>query len=277
MILSDALQKGIALCCASETAKLDAQLLLCHVLNVDRTYLYTWPETVLSVSQLSQYEALLQQRAAGKPIAHLLGYRDFWSFRLKVNDSTLIPRPETELLVEQCLALPLPSHAAVLELGTGTGAIALALATERAQWQLDAVDIQPQAIQLATENRHALGLTQVNIFASNWFSAVSTRRYDLIVSNPPYIDPADPHLTEGDVRFEPHTALVAANQGLADIQHITRHAKEHLKPAGWLVFEHGFTQAEQVQACLLENGFEAITTRQDYAKLDRITYAQYKS
>jgi|SRR5690554_730662 len=276
MILSDALQKGIALCCASETAKLDAQLLLCHVLNVDRTYLYTWPETVLSEHQVSHYEALLQQRAAGKPIAHLLGYRDFWSFRLKVNDSTLIPRPETELVVEQCLEFSLPTEAVVLELGTGTGAIALALATEQPQWQFDAVDLQPQAIQLATENRDALGLAQVNIFQSDWFSAVRERRYDLIVSNPPYIDPADPHLTQGDVRFEPRSALVAENQGLADIQRITNEAKEHLKPSGWLVFEHGFTQAEQVRACFLENGFEAITTRQDYAKLDRITYAQYE-
>lgn len=275
MNINDALQKGIALCCGSETAKLDAQLLLCHVLNVNRTFLYTWPEQTISASQLTDYQALLQQRAQGKPIAHLLGYRDFWSFRLQVNDSTLIPRPETELLVEACLALPLPNNAEVLELGTGTGAVALALSTEQPNWQLDAVDLQPQAVQLAMHNRNTLGLNQVNIFQSDWFSAVGERTYHLIVSNPPYIDPDDPHLTQGDLRFEPRSALVAKQQGLAAIQLIIQQAKQYLKARGWLVFEHGFTQAEQVRKIFLANGYSNITTQQDYAKLDRITYAQY--
>ncbi len=275
MNINDALQKGIRICCGSETAKLDAQLLLCHVLNVDRTFLYTWPEQILNESQQTRYQELLQQRAEGKPIAHLLGYRDFWTFRLQVNNSTLIPRPETELLVETCLALSLPSPVVVLELGTGTGAIALALSTEQPNWQLDAVDLQPQAVQLAVHNRDTLGLNQVNIFQSDWFSAVGECRYNLIVSNPPYIDATDPHLAQGDVRFEPRSALVADQQGLAAIKLIIQQAKQYLKPSGWLVFEHGFTQAEQVRNIFLANGYSSITTRQDYAKLDRVTYAQY--
>lgn len=275
MNINDALQKGIALCWGSETAKLDAQLLLCHVLNVDRTFLYTWPEQTLSANQLTDYQELLQQRAEGKPIAHLLGYRDFWTFRLQVNNSTLIPRPETELLVETCLALSLPRNAVVLELGTGTGAIVLALATEKPQWQLDAVDLQPQAVQLAKQNRDTLGLNQVNIFKSDWFNAVGERQYHLIVSNPPYIDASDPHLAQGDLRFEPRSALVANQQGLAAIQLIIQQSKQYLKPSGWLVFEHGFTQAKQVRNIFLASGYSNITTRQDYAKLDRVTYAQY--
>ncbi|HLV49067.1 MAG TPA: peptide chain release factor N(5)-glutamine methyltransferase [Aliidiomarina sp.] len=274
MTIADALQEGIALCCASETAKLDAQLLLCEVLNVERTYLYTWPEKTLNEAQLSQYRSLLQQRAQGKPIAHLLGYRDFWTFRLAVDNSTLIPRPETEIIVELCLSLPMPEQVKVLELGTGTGAIALALASEQPQWCIDAVDLQQQAVQLAKRNRDALKLSQVNIFQSNWFSAVSSNQYQLIVSNPPYIDEQDPHLNQGDLRFEPRSALIADDQGLADIKFIMQHAKEFLQPGGWLVFEHGFTQAEDIRKYFLENGYDEIATRQDYAGLDRVTYAQ---
>ncbi len=222
MTIDQALQEGIALCYASETAKLDAQLLLGHVLNVNRTYLYTWPEKKLGPEQRSRYEHLLQQRAQGIPIAHLLGYRDFWTFRLMVDNSTLIPRPETELLVETCLKLPLPNNASVLELGTGTGAIALALGSEQPRWSIDAVDVQPRAVQLAERNKEALNITKVTVFQSDWFKQVASKQYDLIVSNPPYIDAQDSHLTKGDVRFEPRSALVAEEQGLAAIKYIIR-------------------------------------------------------
>lgn len=275
MTLIEAIQEGMVYCAASETAKLDAQLLLCHVLQVERAYLYTWPDQVLTENQETTYQELLQQRASGQPIAYLLGYRDFWTFRLAVNNSTLIPRPETEGVVETCLALGLGNQAKVLELGTGTGAIALALGSEQTDWWIDAVELSPQAVQLAQKNCATLGIKNVRVVQSSWFQAITDKDYDLIVANPPYIDTADPHLKQGDVRFEPRTALVAEDAGLADIKHITAQGKRFLKPRGWLVFEHGFTQAEDIRDFFQEQGYQNIQTQRDYAGLERITYAQW--
>ncbi|WP_439134362.1 peptide chain release factor N(5)-glutamine methyltransferase [Pseudomaricurvus sp.] len=259
----------------SESARLDVELLLASVLERDRAYLYTWPEKVLTEAQVSAFEALLTARKDGRPVAHLLGEREFWGLPLAVDDSTLIPRPDTETLVEAVLALDLPDKAQVLDLGTGTGAIALALASEQPQWSVTAVDFSAAAVALAERNRQNLALTNVGIMVSNWFSQLQCRQFHLIVSNPPYIDENDPHLARGDVRFEPLSALVAENKGLADLQHIVETAREHLLPGGRLLLEHGYTQGEAVRGLLLEAGYQDIETLTDFGSNDRVTCGRY--
>lgn len=258
----------------SDTPRLDLELLLAHVLVKDRTWLYTWPEKELTREQVAAFEALLDERKRGRPVAHLLGQREFWGLPLAVDDSTLIPRPDTETLVEAALALDLPEDARVLDLGTGTGAIALALANEQPRWQVTAVDFSPAAVALAERNRQTLGLANVQIRQSDWFAAVSARDFHLIVSNPPYIDAEDPNLAEGDVRFEPLSALVAGQQGLADIDHLIHAAREHLLPGGWLLLEHGYTQGEAVRALLQQAGYQAVSTHRDFGDNERISGGQ---
>ena len=262
----------------SDTARLDAELLLCHVLERERTYLFTWPEKQLDEKALKNFESFLARRLAGEPVAHILGYREFWTLNLRVNNSTLIPRPDTEMLVETALQLPLPKTARVLDLGAGTGAIALALASEQPAWQVTALDYSADAVALAESNRQLCGLANVKVAQSDWFSGLSsTERFDLIVSNPPYIDPQDPHLSMGDVRFEPLSALIAEDNGLADIRLIIDQARSFLcgspshPEGGWLVLEHGYDQAEAVQALLQDSGYQQRRTVQDYGGQDRVT------
>lgn len=254
----------------SDSALLDAQVLLAFALSKETIYLITWPERDLTAQQKAQFEGLIEQRVNGVPVAHLTGEREFWSLPLKVNNSTLIPRPDTEVLVEVALAKSAPD-AHILDLGTGTGAIILALASELPKATCVGVDFSHEAVTLATENRDNLKLHNVQMLQSNWFDKV-TGQYDVIVSNPPYIDGNDLHLKQGDVRFEPLTALVANEQGLSDIRHICEQAKNYLKPGGCLLFEHGFEQANAVQTILQENAFIAVTTEKDYAKNDRVTF-----
>lgn len=258
---------------ASDSARLDAELLLAHVLDKDRTWLYTWSDRLLSSSQQDSASELLDQRMQGIPVAHLLGQREFWSLPLAVNASTLIPRGDTETLVEWVLDLALPANARVLDLGTGTGAIALALASEKPGWHIEAVDAQTDAVALATSNAERLDLP-VKVYRSDWFSAVEGR-FDVIVSNPPYIDADDAHLQQGDVRFEPHSALVAANNGLADLNHIQRTAPAYLNDHGWLLLEHGWQQAPAVSRALTQQGFQQVTTRRDLGGQARITGGQW--
>lgn len=259
----------------SDSASLDAQVLLAFVLDKETIYLMTWPERDLSTQQKSQFEELIEKRANGQPVAHLTGQREFWSLPLKVNNSTLIPRPDTEVLVEIALAKS-TTNAHILDLGTGTGAIILALASELPNAVCTGVDFSEQAVKLATENRDNLKLNKVSIQQSNWFEKVQGQ-FDIIVSNPPYIDANDVHLKRGDVRFEPLSALVANEQGLSDIRHICEGAKSYLKENGCLLFEHGFEQGASVQAILRENGFTNIKTEQDYAKNDRVTLGHLRS
>lgn len=281
-VISRALLYGKSQCAqgGSESALLDAQLLLRAVLECDRQYLYMHPEQPLSDSQWQAYRKLIEQRKAGQPIAHLLGSRDFWNLTLEVNDSTLIPRPDTEIIVEQALKLQLPSTARVLELGTGTGAISLALASERPHWRFCALDISAEAVALAQRNRDRYELTaRVEIIHSNWFDALdkpgSERpNFDLIISNPPYIDPADAHLEQGDVRFEPRSALVANENGYADLRFIIEHSHRYLSLGGWVMLEHGFAQGAKVAEIFSETGYEKVNTAADYANLDRVTFAQ---
>lgn len=258
----------------SPTAKLDAEVLLSHVLGVDRVYLLTWPERLLSNSEWQTMQALVAQRANGIPVAYLIGQREFWSLPLQVNNSTLIPRPDTEVLVETALQLSLPPAARVLDLGTGTGAIALALKSSQPQWQVTAVDRERAAVTLAQHNANSLKLA-VAVVQSDWFAALPEQQFDLIVSNPPYIDGDDPHLQQGDVRFEPTTALVAAQQGLADLFHIIDTAPLFLAPAGWLVLEHGWQQGAAVRSQLTRQGYQQVTTVCDYANLERVTIGQW--
>lgn len=255
----------------SDSPRLDLELLLAHVLERDRTWLYTWPEKTLTPAQQVAFDALLAARKLGRPVAHLLGQREFWGLALAVDDSTLIPRPDTETLVEAALALALPDTARVLDLGTGTGAIALALASEQPRWQVTAVDFSPAAVTLAERNRQTLGLPNVQVRQSDWFAQLELRDFDLIVSNPPYIDPLDPHLSQGDVRFEPLSALVAERQGLADIEHIIRVGQNYLQPGGWLLLEHGYDQGAAVRGLLEQAGYQWVRTGKDLGQNDRIS------
>ncbi|WP_428818885.1 peptide chain release factor N(5)-glutamine methyltransferase [Microbulbifer sp. MCCC 1A16149] len=261
----------------SDSPRLDLEVLLCHLLGKSRAWLYTWPEHPLDDEQQLQFERLLERRIAGEPVAHLTGSREFWSLPLKVNRTTLIPRPDTEVLVETVLELCPQERLSVLDLGTGTGAIALALASERPRWQVTAVDRMPAAVALAEENRQRLGFDNVAVLQSDWFAAVPQQRFDLIVSNPPYIDTQDPHLREGDVRFEPLSALVAEEHGLADIRRIGEDALDFLSDGALLAVEHGWEQGKAVRRIFTEAGYAEVETRLDYAGRERITLGRNKS
>ncbi|WP_078084179.1 peptide chain release factor N(5)-glutamine methyltransferase [Microbulbifer mangrovi] len=261
----------------SDSPRLDLEVLLCHLLGKSRAWLYTWPEHPLDDEQQVQFERLLERRVAGEPVAHLTGSREFWSLPLKVNRATLIPRPDTEVLVETVLELCPEEQLSVLDLGTGTGAIALALASERPRWQVTAVDRMPAAVALAEENRQRLGFDNVSVLQSDWFAALPQQCFDLIVSNPPYIDTQDPHLREGDVRFEPLSALVAEEHGLADIRRIGEDAREFLSDGALLAVEHGWEQGKSVRRIFNETGYAEVETRLDYAGRERITLGRKKS
>ncbi|MGB0449744.1 MAG: peptide chain release factor N(5)-glutamine methyltransferase [Porticoccaceae bacterium] len=271
MKISRLLQSAVELNHLSDTATVDCELLLCHVLDVDRSYLKTWPDRELDSVAEEQFQQLLTRRIQGEPIAYLIGTQGFWTLDLKVSPDTLIPRPETELLVEAALELELPQQARVLDLGTGTGAIALALATERSQWQISAVDLMPKAVQLARANCQRHQLDNVEIFQSCWFGEIPPQRFDLIVSNPPYIEDGDQHLTRGDVRFEPASALVSGSDGLDDLRLLIAESVDYLADSGWLMVEHGFQQGAAVRELFRRAGFSAVETRADLNNLERIT------
>ncbi|ELI6422432.1 peptide chain release factor N(5)-glutamine methyltransferase [Aeromonas veronii] len=259
-----------------ESPRADADVLLCHLLGCRRSYLMTWPERELDAAQQATLQAWLTRRLNGEPIAHLVGEREFWSLPLKVSPATLIPRPDTEVLVEQALTKIPQGPCAVLDLGTGTGAIALALKSERPEIDVWAVDRMVDAAALARENSAALGLP-IEVRDGSWFEPLgepdrdNTPRFAVIVSNPPYIDGADPHLEQGDVRFEPRSALVADDAGLADIRHIVAHAPAYLLADGWLLLEHGWDQGEAVRQLLRDGGYREVATVRDYGDNDRVT------
>lgn len=262
----------------TDSPRLDAELLLCHVLSVTSASLYAWPETALNAHQWHSFGKLISQRCGGKPIAHLLGQQGFWSLDLQVNASTLIPRPETELLVEVVLGLKLPTQANVLDLGTGSGAIALALASEQPEWRITGVDQSAEAVSLARINARQCNLERVGFYQGNWAQEwVKDALVPLhcVVSNPPYIDAEDPHLSQGDVRYEPVSALVAEDQGMADINTIAQQATQILAAGGWLAFEHGYDQGLKLVKLLTQLGFHLVTTRQDYNGQDRVTFGQW--
>jgi release factor glutamine methyltransferase len=277
LTISALLKKSAELSTGSDTPRLDVEVLLSHILEKDRSFLYTWPEHQLNEQQQQCFDGYFQRRCQGEPVAHIIGQREFWSLPFKVTPATLIPRPETELLVELALGLRVDDRAEVLDLGTGTGAIALALASEKNHWQITAVVAVPAAVQLAEENRQQLNIklpnrfANVQVFQSDWFTELKGQLFDVIISNPPYICEGDQHLKQGDVRFEPLSALVADEQGLSDLQAIINGAQIYLKPNGWLLLEHGFDQGAAVQEMMLNAGYESVATHTDLAGKDRVS------
>lgn len=255
----------------SPSAKLDAAWLLAAALGKPVSYLRTWPEREVPTEVAAHFANDLARRRAGEPVAYILGRQGFWSLELEVAPHTLIPRPDTELLVETALQLLPGAPARVLDLGTGTGAIALALAAERPAWQVIGVDRISEAVALALRNAQRLRLGNVHFCESRWFSALGGQHFQLIVSNPPYIPASDPHLEQGDLRFEPHSALVAGPDGLDDLRLIIDQAPAHLESGGWLLLEHGYDQADAVRALLTASGFAGVQSRRDIGGHERIS------
>ncbi len=269
--LKQALRMASHAIAGSDTVQVDAELLLTAALGKSRTYLYTWPEQVLSPAERSYFESVLERRVMGEPVAYIIGTRDFWTLTLRVNRHVLIPRPETELLVETALALVTSPDACIADLGTGSGAIALAIASERPAWNIVATDMSTAALSLASDNATVLKIPNVEFRQGSWCEALPLTLFDLIASNPPYIDSDDAHLTRGDLRFEPRSALVAADDGLADIRTLCSQAPQCLKPGGWLLLEHGWTQGPTVAAILQSSGLESVQTLKDLNDNDRVT------
>lgn len=268
------LSEAVKALSSSTSPRIDAEVLMMHVLNCQRAYLYSHAEYRLKTEEVRRYQALVKQRAQGQPVAYLTGLREFWSLPLKVNQHTLIPRAATETLVELCLSLlskdkPLK----LLDLGTGSGAIALALAKESPLWEMYACDQSEQALQVAIDNARLLHLSHIHFFQSNWFQEVRPQLFDAIVSNPPYIAENDPHLSEGDLRFEPKTALISEDQGLQDIKIIASGAKKFLKPGALLAIEHGYQQKDAITSILNELDYYNITCVKDDEGLPRVSYA----
>ncbi len=250
----------------------EAEQLLLHLLGKSRSWLIAHADEPLDASTRAAYAELVARRAAGEPLAYIVGRRGFWTLDLEVTPATLIPRADTERLVELALErLPEQAAATVLDLGAGSGAIALALASERPRAQVTAVEASAETLAVAARNAARLGLARVELRQGSWFEPVAGRRFALVVSNPPYIEAGDPHLSQGDLRYEPAAALASGRDGLDDIRHIVAHAGEHLQPGGWLLFEHGWNQGEAVRVLLRDAGYAEVFTAQDLEQRDRVS------
>jgi release factor glutamine methyltransferase len=271
-----ALKNAIAaLAASSPTPRLDAEVLVMHACGIGRSELITRHDVALNDEQQNKLEGLLARRQRGEPVAYITGTREFWSMELDVSPATLIPRPETELLVEKALEhIPRDAAWTIADLGTGCGAIALAIAKGRLRCRVIATDNSPAALQVARYNAKKFGLTNIEFHEGDWFAALADATFDMILSNPPYIRAGDPHLKQGDVRFEPATALVAGTEGFDAIRHIARHAREFLKPDGWLLFEHGWDQAEAIGDYLRQQGYRDIVCHTDLTGHTRVAGAR---
>lgn len=248
----------------------EARLLMQHVLGVSRVALMAYPELPMAESERGEFEALVGRRQAGEPVAYLLGQREFYGRSFRVGPDVLIPRPETELLVELALARAC-TGSRILDLGTGSGAVAVTLALERPDTEVTAVEVSAGALALARSNAETLGAKVIFLHGS-WFEPLpADARFDLIVSNPPYVAPGDPHLSQGDLRFEPSSALVGQGDGLGDIRLIIAGAAKHLRPGGWLLFEHGYDQAEPCRGLLSAAGLAQVQSWQDLAGIARVS------
>lgn len=254
-----------------DEARSEVQTLLQTVLNVNRAYLLAHPERVLTEQERSRYQTALQRRVQGEPLAYIMGEREFFGLNFKVTPVTLIPRADTELLVELALAGIASPGCRVLDLGTGSGAIALSIAHSRPDAEVTAVDASAAALAVAQENAQRLGIENVGFVLGDWFSALAGRCFDLIVSNPPYIAENDRHLAQGDLRFEPAGALASGADGLDDIRRIISEAGTYLTPGGWLMLEHGYDQAAQVRALLRAAGYENIQSDNDLSGIERVS------
>jgi len=273
---SELLSAGTAqLAAASDSAHLDAEVLLALALGTSRARLKSHPEGVPDAAARTRFEALIARRAAGEPVAYIVGFKDFWTLRLAVTPAVLIPRPETELLVERALALRPEATARVLDLGTGSGAIALALASERPQWHVTATDVSADALAVARANAASHSLSRVEFLQGNWFEPLGGRRFDLIVSNPPYIGADESELTTAELRREPRAALSPGVDSLESLRAIIRAAPPHLEHGGWLLLEHGSTQAADVARELVVRGFRHVRSQRDLAGRERMTEARW--
>ena len=262
-----------------ESPSVDAKVILANILGKSQTYLFTWPDKTLADTERTLFEVAVAKRKRGEPVAYIIGKRDFWTLSLFTSPDTLIPRPDTEVLVKQVLnwANDHLSHPlSICDLGTGTGAIALALASELPEASVTGVDFQQGAVKLATRNAQANNITNTRFVQSDWFNALNGQTFDIIVSNPPYIEETSPYLDEGDVRFEPKTALTSGHDGLDDIKHIIDNAPEYLNKGALLAFEHGFDQGTAVNALLANAGFVDVKTVKDYGDNDRVTLGQWR-
>ena len=272
ILLQDAACLTEALAINPSSARIEIQCLLQHVLNVPRAWLLAHSEHYPNETEQSHYHELLQRRLRGEPVAYLLGEREFFGLMFKVTPSTLIPRPETELLVELVLPrIPQQGLCRVLDLGTGSGAIALALAHARPDIEVLGCDASTTALAVAHVNAQQLAIANAAFIHSDWFEAFTAQKFNIIVSNPPYIAAGDPHLARGDVRFEPISALVSGGDGLHDIRHIVAHAPNYLEPGGWLLLEHGYDQAAQVRELLQQTGFDEVFSACDLAGIERVS------
>ncbi|HSH48297.1 MAG TPA: peptide chain release factor N(5)-glutamine methyltransferase [Halomonas sp.] len=259
----------------SPSPRRDAEVLLCHALSVDRAWLYAWGDRPADSETLARFDTLVAARAEGQPVAYLTGEREFWGLSLATSPATLIPRPDSETLVEVALEKAGSETGRLLDLGTGTGAIALAFASERPDWQVIGVDRNADAVALARANAARHAINNATFLVSDWFTGLDAshraERFALIVSNPPYIAAADPHLSEGDVRFEPRSALVAGAGGLADLRFLARSAREYLADDGWLLLEHGMQQGAAVRQALVDAGFAEVASRTDLGARERVS------
>lgn len=267
-----------ALAAGSDTPRLDAELLLAKVLERPRSHFRAWPENPVEPEALARFDELLSRRVAGEPVAYLLGERAFWTLDLDVTSDTLIPRPDTERLVEAAIErIPSDSPCRVLDLGTGSGALALAIAHERPFADVVAVDKSAAALDVARRNAIRNNISNVSFIQSDWWQELAGETFDIVASNPPYIRTGDPHLAAGDVRFEPRSALVAGEDGLDAIRAILAGIRSHLRPGGWLLFEHGHDQGDAISAMLASEGFENIRCLKDLGGNDRVSIGQYRS
>lgn len=258
---------------SSDSARLDAELLLCHCLQKTRTYLYTWPEHTPTIAEVNCFNSLIDRCVNGEPIAYITGTREFWSETFEVTTDTLIPRPDTEILVEQCLAKLALTAGPFLDLGTGSGVIAISVAKERPDIEVTATDSSEAAIEVAKRNAKNLGAT-VGFIQSNWFDAIQNKSFDVIASNPPYIAADDPHLQRGGLPFEPVSALQACDNGFSDITAIITTSPAYLRTGGWLLLEHGHTQGSKTRRLMQENGYSNVDTVTDLSGNDRVTLGQ---
>jgi len=273
LTISEALARAVRRLAPMEDRRLDAEVLLASVLGKPRTHLIAWPDKLLSQAQQKTFDRLVERRLSGEPAAHLTGEREFWSLKLRVTEDTLIPRPETETLVQRALEL-IPEDTAwiIADLGTGSGAIAAAIASGRPRCRLIATDISGAALEVAAENFRNLGLFSVDIFQGDWFGALPEAiLLDMILSNPPYVAEGDPHLERNGLPFEPDRALMSGPEGLDAARHLAEGAPGYLKPGGWLMLEHGFDQGEPVRRLMRQAGLSDIQTQQDPGGRDRIT------
>lgn len=278
LTIEDVLREGVRTLRRSpdlgSDAVLDAELLLAHALSMSRTQIKTHPNTTASAERCRRFAELIDRRAAGEPVAYILGYRDFWTLRLAVNRAVLVPRPETELLVETALALFPADPIRVVDLGTGSGAIALSLASERPAWQITATDVSAEALDVARSNAAALNFA-IELVPGRWFDALPGRRFELIVSNPPYVAAGHPALAGPDLRHEPRQALVAGEDGMSCLREIVHSAPHYLERRGWLVLEHGADQAAAVARELVVRGFGHVRSHPDLAGNERMTCGQW--